>query len=74
VREWLFGMPRMWLAVINVGAVFVLVWMAVADRNTMIEQGREDRAMFRAELREHRRALNKMGRAVDGLAHRLEGR
>lgn len=69
---WSMGLRGVVGLVANCTAIGLICLMFYQDRHTTMEQYREDRAMFRDELKEQRKSLNKLTRAFEELAVELK--
>ncbi len=69
---WMMGMPKLWLGILNVGAVFMICVMFYQDRNVSIMQAKEDRQIFRAAVEKLGEASDKQGDAIRVLANQIQ--
>lgn len=72
--NWVFGLPPLARAILNIGAVALICLMFYQDRRESLRTAAEDRQMFREELRYQRAAIEKLSRAVDHLAQHVKGK
>ena len=68
----IMGLTSPWLQILQGGAIVLICVMFYQDRHVALDAAREDRAMFRAELREQRQALEKVAQGLDRLAGEVE--
>ena len=63
----LLGLNGLWLQICQGGAICLICVMFYQDRHESMAAAREDRNLFRQELKEQRQALQKMADAVEQL-------
>lgn len=61
---WVFGMPRLWAACLNVGVVLLICLMFYQDRREGLKQAREDRALFREAVLEVKDGMHAQAQAM----------
>lgn len=71
---WTMGLKGVVGIVANCTAIGLICLMFYQDRHTTMEQYKEDRTMFRDELREQRKAVNKLARVIEELTNEVKQR
>jgi len=70
--NYVFGLPRLWAAVLNVGAVLLICAMFYQDRRESLALAKEDRTIFRTALERLSESSNRQGQAISTLSQQIE--
>lgn len=46
-KVWMFGLPKLWLGIVNIGAIFLICIMFYQDRKESLASAKEERILFR---------------------------
>lgn len=71
-EAWVLGMPKLWLAVLNVGAVFLICLMFYQDRHESMAQTKQDRELFRTSIDKLNDSINKQSEALRYMAIQVQ--
>lgn len=78
-ESWVFGLPKMWLGIVNIGAIFLICLMFYQDRRESLLLAKEDRNTFKEAIeklsensREQSSAIRVLGIQIQKLNERLD--
>lgn len=69
---WVFGLPKVWAACLNVGAILLICVMFWQDRQESLKTAREDRAVFKSAVERLSEASDRQGEAIRTLAVQVQ--
>jgi uncharacterized membrane protein len=68
VGQWQMGLKGIFSLIANCTAIGLICLMFYQDRHVTLQHGREDRQMFREELREQRQYVGRLSMAIENLS------